>query len=272
LKIILSRKGFDSSVGGHPNPILPDGTLLSLPIPTSLDNLSYENIQAPNGQSYRQIMDQIGASNRLAGMGAHLDPDLMRGVRPRHIDWLPSLGQIGSAAGHLRNQKVGVGDLFLFYGWFRETVLVNDRLQYSNKSGAHSIFGHLQVDRVLTTALSEVPAWLAEHPHVLPTRASKSTNTIYVASRQLSFAKHLPGAGTFLANKRLILTKPGLSRGRWNLDPVVFRHLSISYHTIDAWKDGYFQSYPRAQEYVIEVDDAAERWAKKLIIDSVATA
>ncbi|MGC9778582.1 MAG: hypothetical protein HZR80_05015 [Candidatus Heimdallarchaeota archaeon] len=33
LKAILSRKGFDSSFGGCPSPILPDGTLLSLPIP-----------------------------------------------------------------------------------------------------------------------------------------------------------------------------------------------------------------------------------------------
>jgi len=33
MKLILSRKGFDSTYGGYPSPILPDGTLLSLPIP-----------------------------------------------------------------------------------------------------------------------------------------------------------------------------------------------------------------------------------------------
>jgi len=33
MRVILSRKGFDSSFGGCPSPILPDGTLLSLPIP-----------------------------------------------------------------------------------------------------------------------------------------------------------------------------------------------------------------------------------------------
>jgi hypothetical protein len=32
-KVILSRKGFDSSCGGYPSPILPDGTMISLPIP-----------------------------------------------------------------------------------------------------------------------------------------------------------------------------------------------------------------------------------------------
>lgn len=33
MKVVLSRKGMDSRAGGIPSPILPDGTLLSLPIP-----------------------------------------------------------------------------------------------------------------------------------------------------------------------------------------------------------------------------------------------
>ena len=32
-KIILSRKGFDSTAGGKPSPIFPDGSIFSLPIP-----------------------------------------------------------------------------------------------------------------------------------------------------------------------------------------------------------------------------------------------
>ena len=43
MKVILSRKGFDSSNGGCPSPILPDGTLLSLPIPTD-DRDKYEDL------------------------------------------------------------------------------------------------------------------------------------------------------------------------------------------------------------------------------------
>ncbi len=39
MQIILSRKGFDSASGGGPSPILPDGTLLSLPIPEDTDFL-----------------------------------------------------------------------------------------------------------------------------------------------------------------------------------------------------------------------------------------
>lgn len=33
MKVVLSRKGMDSRAGGIPSPILPDGMLLSLPIP-----------------------------------------------------------------------------------------------------------------------------------------------------------------------------------------------------------------------------------------------
>ena len=35
MKVILSRKGFDSSNGGYPSPIFPDGQITSLPIPGS---------------------------------------------------------------------------------------------------------------------------------------------------------------------------------------------------------------------------------------------
>ena len=33
MKVIFSRKGFDSSYGGFPSIILPDGQMISFPIP-----------------------------------------------------------------------------------------------------------------------------------------------------------------------------------------------------------------------------------------------
>jgi hypothetical protein len=39
MKVILSRKGFDSGYGGIPSPVLPDGTMLSLPIPSKGDKV-----------------------------------------------------------------------------------------------------------------------------------------------------------------------------------------------------------------------------------------
>ena len=37
MKVILSRKGMDSSQGGHPGIILPDNTILYYPIPGDED-------------------------------------------------------------------------------------------------------------------------------------------------------------------------------------------------------------------------------------------
>jgi len=88
---------------------------------------------------------------------------------------------------------------------------------------------------------------------------------MYVAAKKLTDNPALPGAGVFRFDKRLVLTQPGMSRSRWNLDPKLFQHLAISYHRSDAWRNGYFQSYPRAQEYVIEADDSAKKWAMGLI-------
>lgn len=53
MKIILSRKGFDSENGGYPSPILPDGSLLSIPIPFAYNNnlykpIQYKHVKIPN--------------------------------------------------------------------------------------------------------------------------------------------------------------------------------------------------------------------------------
>ena len=47
MKLILSRKGFDSSAGGIASPILPDGRMISLPIPSSGDDFTFADINVP---------------------------------------------------------------------------------------------------------------------------------------------------------------------------------------------------------------------------------
>ena len=46
MKIILSRKGFDSEYGGYPSPILPNGQMISLPIPDQKDDIKYSDVKA----------------------------------------------------------------------------------------------------------------------------------------------------------------------------------------------------------------------------------
>ena len=47
MKVILSRKGFDSANGGIASPIFEDGTMLSFPIPSKdhdKDKIAYEEL------------------------------------------------------------------------------------------------------------------------------------------------------------------------------------------------------------------------------------
>jgi hypothetical protein len=272
MRIILSRKGFDSSVGGCASPIMPNGVMLSLPIPTSTDVQSYDEYCAEDGRTYAEIIRQLlGERNTVLSKQAHFDPDLAFGARSRAPGWRGALGQTGAAAGHLKNQQIGPGDLFLFYGWFRPVESVGKTVRFVGRdSGFHAIFGYLQVGEVISApTLAELPEWLRDHPHAIPKRLANRTNTFYVSTPALSSDPTKPGWGTFRFDERLVLSHRTMSRSRWSLDPQIFQHLTISYHTSHAWKDGYFQSYPRAQEYVIHADSRAEQWAHRLVRDSV---
>lgn len=240
--------------------------MVSLPIPSSLDRLAYLDIKWAEEWTYARILDELDAGARINGSGAHLDPDLLPGSRPRKSGWRPSLGQIGAAAGHLRNQGVGVGDLLLFYGWFRHAHIEEGQLQFiSGNSGFHAIFGYLEIGEVIRSKTDSIPDWLTDHPHALATRMMSSTNTIFVASDRLTYFPNLQGAGIFKFNPSLVLSQPGPQRSRWALDPSIFRGIPISYHTDAAWRDGYFQSYPRGQEYVVEGTGPVIQWAHRLI-------
>src|SRR4051794_8770818 len=116
MRIIFSRKGFDSSFGGCPRPIL-DGCPLSLPIPT----------RGPSGTAFAHLRDPIPQMVADLTRGkltpdhpCHLDPDLDAGSLPERLPgWRGALGQVAAARAHLANQGVSVGDLFLFWGLYR---------------------------------------------------------------------------------------------------------------------------------------------------------
>jgi Nucleotide modification associated domain 3 len=94
MKIILSRKGFDSSTGKRPSFITQKGELVSLPIPDSLNSLhktTYASITTPLG-SLGTIVPAIKARTKgkllqyLQGNEpAHLDPDLLITSIPRPV-------------------------------------------------------------------------------------------------------------------------------------------------------------------------------------------
>ncbi|NLS76228.1 MAG: hypothetical protein GXY76_03110, partial [Chloroflexi bacterium] len=109
MKLVFSRKGFDSAAGGMPSPILPDGRLVSLPILDSRSRIRYGDITS-DGRSLGPLVDQLSDGRVRSHWRAHLDPDLVRESLLRSPGWRPLFGQAGAAQGHLRNHGVGPGD------------------------------------------------------------------------------------------------------------------------------------------------------------------
>ncbi|WP_418420766.1 hypothetical protein [Alistipes indistinctus] len=265
MKLILSRKGFDSSAGRMPSPILPDGTLLSLPIPTDADpEFTYGDLQY--GQSsYQKIISQL--KRTFKDGYCHLDPDLRPEAVARPAGWRPAFGQSGAALSHLNKYGVGAGDLFLFFGWFRQTEFdPSGKLRYvKGAPDQHIIFGYLQVGEIIEPHKDPIPAWLGTHPHSAERRKDNPRNRIYVAAERLSLGGDLPGAGTLSCRADRVLTRPGKKRRYWNL-PEIFRHTEISYHKPEAWQaDGSFMSVARGQEFVVEASGDIRDWILKIV-------
>ena len=269
MKIILSRKGFDKENGGMPSPIMPDGTLLSLPIPQKNDPNKFSRLIYGN-KSYLDIIQELKPNTEISQNNeeCHLDPDLRKGLLQRERGWLPLFGQANAAETHLRNSGVTKGDLFLFFGWFRNTTEVNGKLEFvKNKAtDVHIIYGYLQVGQKFEgyDEVFKLPKQFEYHPHYMNNRKESPNNSIYVASNSLSFLPSKGGAGCFKYHDRLVLTKKGSTRSKWLL-PEYFKKVKITYHSNHSWKNDYFQSAAKGQEFVIEANRKVENWAKELI-------
>lgn len=122
MKIVFSRKGFDTKYGGGPSPIV-DGRPVSLPIPGA------------NGETTTYADRGLGEAAALASRG-RLTGNSACHDDPMFADCHCWFGQVGAAQGHLRNRKVGPGDIFLFFGLFADPVTGERH---------HRIFGYMQV-------------------------------------------------------------------------------------------------------------------------------
>ena len=266
MKVVFSRKGFDSGYGGMPSPILPDGTMLSMPIPSPGDKVRYDDL-SHDGVSYADIIKQLKATNPVVDVNCHLDPDIRPEIIERMDGWKPAFGQIDAARTHLCNKGVGIGDLFLFFGWFRKTEYKNGKLTYTGpSSGFHAIYGYMQVGEIIEKE-SDIPEWLKTHPHAFNYRWEKN-NAIYLAADRLSLNPSMPGAGCFQFTQNHKLTKDGCSRSVWNL-PDFFRDIPITYNA-KAWKEDGFHSAAKGQEFVFAANDKAEEWIKTLLNKATA--
>lgn len=265
MKVILSRKGMDSRAGGIPSPILPDGTLLSLPIPDGTSGKPYGELSY-KGQSYQEIIRQLHPSfDFVKNQTCHLDPDIYDGLGGRPAEWKPAFGQCEASARHLDNMGVDVGDVFLFYGMFKQAERQPDGTLGFVRGAPiqHIIYGYMKVGEILREE-QEISRRYPWHPHGVNT--NRPYNRLYLPDTY----------GTFQYTAPLVLTKPGQdSRRLWAL-PAFFAEngISISWQGENKpiLKDGCAElnSACRGQEFVIttstaELQQKLADWVDSLI-------
>ncbi|WP_343081446.1 hypothetical protein [Ostreiculturibacter nitratireducens] len=238
MRIIFSRKGFDSGAGGAPSPII-DGRPISLPIPT---NRRSETTYADLGLS--EIVE-AATKGRIAGTSlCHHDPMFENGRC--------AFGQTGAAQAHLANNAVGVGDVFLFFGLFAEP---------SGRDRHHRFFGYLQVEDVISLGAHPVAddqprGFAMRHPHSLG--EWNPNNTLYLGRGQITHSAH----------DELRLSRPGGGVSHWRVPPWLVE-VGLTYHARpDRWEGtDTLNVAARGQEFIAEAGerDDARRWLEDVI-------
>lgn len=238
MKIILSRKGFDSSAGKIPSAII--GTkLISFPIPNekddkdSYDGLKFTDDSREVEEKYSKIIidlynkksdENIEYKNKYLGeeKHCHVDPDIRENVRKKIIkNWEPIFGQSGSSATYLiddnpqminGNLKVEIGDIFLFFGNYREVEFDFNKDKYKYKRGSKEqqlIWGWLVVDDIIDNPTGDKYEW---HPHTYDDNTKyKEKNILFKAAKEIVNIGEfkIPGFGVFdYKNEERILTAP----------------------------------------------------------------
>ena len=287
MKIILSRKGFDSAAGGYPSPHLVDtGRLISFPIPEDQKvntGVCYSDLMFDDNHSYLDLMEQLGIKKYSDSTYVHLDPDINTSVIQReHTEWRGTFGQQSAAQSHLLKKKIEVGDVFLFFGWFKDAVKKAAGYKYVNGTDRHIIWGYMQVGEIESIDREvQYDNWKLSHPHYRC--RNRDMNTAYIAAESLTFNNEKLGCGTFNFNECLVLTQAGQRRRSvWQL-PYYFhpsKGTRMSYHEDLYSKSGkpvwelrdnhcILQSVSRGQEFVVEGNREVESWAKNLIQSSL---
>jgi hypothetical protein len=239
MRIVFSRKGFDSSAGGKPSPIL-DGRPLSLPIPE----------RPPSPTTYAElglgeIVEQVTRGRIARDANCHDDPMFGDGYC-----WL---GQCDIAQRHLARNGVGPGDAFLFFGLFRDP---------ETGERHHRIFGHMRIANCSEVAGVRRSAGWREPPRPHPHLSGKP--------RKHDMLYFGPGNAARRASPALQLTRSGGPLNTWIVPPWLQAH-GLSYHTRPSrWlSETGLDSAKRGQEFVTDVGDdpQALRWLEAIVTE-----
>ena len=269
-EIISQQKGFDSSYGGCPSPIFPDGAIYPLPIPGD-DYAAVHHGDLDHGRQIGQVVEDLTRGRLDARDGVHLDPDVRQDAIRRHNGWRGIFGQTGAPEGHLEKQGVGTGDVFLLFGLFRRVEETREGWRFiRGEPKQHIRWGWLQIEQACR--VNEIRGdgrfdWARYHGHF--SWRGAPGNPLYVTTHQLDLGDSLtvPGAGVFPRfDERLVLTEPGGSVSQWRLPRWFYPdggRTPLTYHP-DAtrWQRdddfAYLQSVGRGQEFVLDLEEYPE--------------
>jgi len=281
MKVVLSRKGLDSTFSNKANMLIFDknnnkvsAELVMLPIPEKDSGVNYRllNLCKNVDRSIKICKALKQYKNISENVDCHADPNLVNYFNQK--EFLGSMGQVDQSQSHLESSEIKIGDIFIFFGLFNDCAEMNNEIFVASKRQCHIMFGYMQVgDIVYTNKLTSEQRkdyekkypWIVLQPHWNNNYKDKINNCIYIARETCTFDKTIKGYGMFDYNKNLELTKKGEgSPTHWKL-PRKLKRLDISYHTKENHKKGYFQAAMRGQEFVIEENKKAEKWAINLI-------
>jgi hypothetical protein len=286
MKVVLSRKGMDSENGGIPSPIIQSKEgywkFYSLPIPTENSDIKYDELCLFDDVKVSKFIEDLGLKGRKYEY-CHLDPDIRESyLNKRPIDWKRCFGQVKSAQTHLENNQIGVGDVFLFFGWFKKAEYNNGMFKYiadrDYPNGFHAIYSYLQINEIYKPNIQKTPTWLNYHPHVKyknETEFNNANNTIYVATEFINYPKHFNknGSISFVFSEDLILTKKRQpNRTLWELPMELHPNsgVKLSYNASERWgienNNAILKSASKGQEFVFsDVEANVEKWCINLI-------
>ena len=267
MRVILSRKGFDSANGRIVSPIMEDGSLISFPIP-SKDQDSFEDL-VYGEHTYSKILSDLNYKGKT---NCHVDPDLSVERRKNTIDnWCPIFGQIKSSSVYLmRNVGVKPGDLFLFFGNYHKVKCVDDKYHYVKKAGdfysdndLQIIWGYMQVGEIVTDPDKQKQYFW--HPHSIENRIKEKTNVMFIARDKLSFNETMPGAGLLKFREDRVLTAKGCKKATWvkrsvyDIDSIIGSRKNSSKIPDTIYYAGIWQ------ELGLHESTECEEWAKTII-------
>lgn len=237
MRIIFSRKGFDSSAGGGPSPIV-GGVPLSLPIPAGKASVTTYSALGLGDHAAKASRGKLGADDLC-----HHDPMFLE-------NGVCAFGQCGAAQTHLERQGVGLGDVFVFFGLFA---------QEETGEPHHRIFGYLRVAQMVPLSGGAPEELVAlGHPHAL---AMHHSNDVIWRGE---------GRTALHASDALRLTVPEGPPSLWNR-PDWLKRGGLSYHDRpERWlRGGRLQSVARGQEFVADIGrrEAPRKWLEGVIAE-----